>query len=209
MNKKGFVYYNLVGLRVLFHLKQKAMCLYCILQLIHGLSYVAQVFFLQRFYDSITAYDSATNKYSIILNLIFMGLSFLLAQIMNGVANSYGQILNESLQKGLNGILYKKISLMDSMEFEHPQKLDMINKAVNGSQMIFWVSTALLDIVFFYFSYFGMMSCYLFSTQPLLAISVILVFIPNVISYFIHMISFRKLENQIAPMRRKTESFFG
>ena len=82
-----------------------------------------------------------------------MGLSFLLAQIMNGVANSYGQILNESLQKGLNGILYKRISLMDSMEFEHPQKLDMINKAVNGSQMIFWVSTAFLDIVFFYFSY--------------------------------------------------------
>ena len=209
MNKKGFVYYNLVGLKVLFRLKRKSMCLYCILQLIHGFSYVAQVFFLQRFYDSITAYDSATNKYSIILNLIFMGLSFLLAQIMNGVANSYGQILNESLQKGLNGILYKRISLMDSMEFEHPQKLDMINKAVNGSQMIFWVSTALLDIVFFYFSYFGMMSCYLFSTQPLLAMSVILVFIPNVISYFIHMISFRKLENQIAPMRRKTESFLG
>lgn len=209
MNKKGFVYYNLVGLKVLFRLKRKSMCLYCILQLIHGLSYVAQVFFLQRFYDSITAYDSATNKYSIVLNLIFMGLSFLLAQIMNGVANSYGQILNESLQKGLNGILYKRISLMDSMEFEHPQKLDMINKAVNGSQTIFWVGTALLDIVFFYFSYFGMMGCYLFSMQPLLAMSVILVFIPNVISYLIHMISFRKLENQIAPMRRKTESFLG
>ena len=209
MNKKGFVYYNLVGLKVLFRLKRKSMCLYCILQLIHGLSYVAQVFFLQRFYDSITAYDSATNKYSIVLNLIFMGLSFLLAQIMNGVANSYGQILNESLQKGLNGILYKRISLMDSMEFEHPQKLDMINKAVKGSQTIFWVGTALLDIVFFYFSYFGMMGCYLFSMQPLLAMSVILVFIPNVISYLIHMISFRKLENQIAPMRRKTESFLG
>ncbi len=209
MNKKGFVYYNLVGLKVLFRLQRKSMCLYCILQLIHGLSYVAQVFFLQRFYDSITAYDSATEQYSVVINLIFMGLSFLLAQIMNGVANSYGQILNEALQKGLHGILYQRISLMDSMEFEHPQKLDMINKAVNGSQTIFWVSTALLDIVFFYFSYFGMMSCYLFSMQPLLAVSVILVFVPNVISYFIHMISFRKLENRIAPMRRKTESFLG
>lgn len=209
MNKKGFVYYNLVGSKVLFRLQRKSMCLYCILQLIHGFSYVAQVFFLQRFFDSITAYDSATDKYGIVLNLVFMGSSFLLAQIMNGVANSYGQILNESLQKGLNGILYKRISLMDSMDFEHPQKLDMINKAVNGSQTIFWVSTALLDIVFFYFSYFGMMSCYLFSTQPLLAVSVILVFIPNIISYFVHMISFRKLEDQIAPMRRKAGSFLG
>ena len=185
------------------------MCLYCLLQLIHGLSYVAQVFLLQRFYDSITAYDSAADKYGIVVNLLLMALSFLLAQIMNGVANSYGQILNEALQKGLNGILYKRIALMDSVEFEHPQKLDMINKAVNGSQTIFWVSTALLDIVFFYCSYFGMMSCYLFSMQPLLAVSVILVFIPNVISYFIHMISFRRLENQIAPMRRKTTSFLG
>lgn len=209
MSKKGFVYYNLVGLKVLFSLKRKAMCLYCVLQLIHGLSYVAQVFFLQRFYDSITTYDFEKNKYSILLNLIFMGLSFLLAQIMNGVANSYGQILNESLQKGLNGILYKRISLMDSMEFEHPQNLDMINKAVNGSQTIFWVSTALLDIIFFYFSYFGMMSYYLFLMQPMLAISVIMIFIPNLISYFIHMISFRKLENKIAPMRRKAESYLG
>ncbi len=209
MNKKGFVYYNLVGLKVLFQIKRKSMCLYCLLQLIHGLSYVAQVFLLQRFYDSITAYDSAADKYGIVVNLLLMALSFLLAQIMNGVANSYGQILNEALQKGLNGILYKRIALMDSVEFEHPQKLDMINKAVNGSQTIFWVSTALLDIVFFYCSYFGMMSCYLFSMQPLLAVSVILVFIPNVISYFIHMISFRRLENQIAPMRRKTTSFLG
>lgn len=206
MNKKGFVYYNLAGLKILFSLKRKSMCLYCVLQLIHGLSYVAQVFFLQRFYDSITAYNSLTNKYDIVLNLIFMGISFLLAQIMNGVANSYGQVLNEAMQKGLNNILYKRISLMDSMEFEHPKKLDMINKAVNGSQTIFWVSTALLDIVFFYFSYFGMMSYYLFSMQAVLGLSVILVFIPNLISYFIHMISFRKLENLIAPMRRKTES---
>jgi ATP-binding cassette subfamily B protein len=43
--------------------------------------------------------------------------------------------------------------------------------------------------------------------QPMLGLSVILVFIPNIVSYFIHMVSFRKLENQIAPMRRKTESF--
>ena len=52
------------------------MCLYCLLQLIHGLSYVAQVFLLQRFYDSITAYDSAADKYGIVVNLLLIGFVF-------------------------------------------------------------------------------------------------------------------------------------
>ena len=209
MNRKGFVYYNLEGLKILYQIDSKGICLYCFLQLIHGLSFVAQVVTLQRFYDSITAYHADANKYSIVINLTFMGFSFLLAQIMNGVANSYGQILNEAMQKGLNGLLYKKISLMDSADFEHPAKLDQINKAVNGTQTIFWVSTALLDIVFFYLSYFGMMSCYFFTMHPVLGVSVVMAFIPNVFSYYIHMISFRQLEDQIAPIRRKTEAYLG
>ena len=208
MNKKrGFIYYNIAGLKVLFKLERKAMIVYCVLQLIHGFSFAAQVFSLQKFYDTITIYDSIEKKIVIPLYLVIMGAFFLLAQIMNGVANSYGQVLNERVQKGLNGILYKRIALMNSDEFEHPQRLDTINKAVNGCQAVFWVSTALLDIIFFYLSYFGMMSYCLFKMQPILGFSVILAFIPNVISYFIHMVSFRKLENQVAPMRRKNDAY--
>ena len=136
-----------------------------------------------------------------------LGGTYAFAQTMNGVANCYGQILNRKVGKETNKILFRTIDQKEAIVFEYADELDKINKAVHGSEGVFWVSTTILDILFFYVFYFAVMSWYLFSLASVLSISTVIIFIPNVIARLLHMISFEHLENEAAPIRRKMEYY--
>ena len=126
---------------------------------------------------------------------------------MNGVANCYGQILNRKVTKETNKILFRTLDQKEAIAFEYADELDRINKAACGCEGVFWVSTTILDIVFFYVFYFVMMGWYLFSLAPVLSISIVIIFIPNVTARLLHMISFEHLESEAAPVRRKMDYY--
>ena len=205
MRHKNFVYNNLVGLRLLYRMFPGSIILYSVLQMLHGASWVLQVMSVQYFFDGISE-----NQYGIrrlVIRILLLGAAYAFAQTMNGVANCYGQILNRKVIKETNKLLFRAIDRKEAIAFEYAEELDQINKAVRGSEGVFWVSATILDILFFYVFYFVIMSWYLFSLAPLLSISTVIIFIPNVIARLLHMISFEHLENEAAPVRRKTEYY--
>lgn len=205
MKDKNFIYNNLVGIKFLYRLFPKSIILYSVLQMLHGLSWVLQVMSVQYFFDGIS---EANDKISqLIIKILLLGAAYAFAQIMNGVANCYGQILNRKVIKETNKILFGTIDKKDAIAFEYAEELERINKAVSGSEGVFWVSTTILDIIFFYVFYFVMMSWYLFSLAPVLSISTFIIFIPNVIARLLHMVSFEHLENEAAPVRRKMDYY--
>lgn len=205
MRHKNFIYNNLVGLRLLYKMFPKSIILYSVLQMLHGVSWVLQVMSVQYFFDGISEVEGEILR--LVIKILLLGVTYAFAQTMNGVANCYGQILNRKVTKETNKILFRTIDKKEAIAFEYADELDQINKAVRGSEGVFWVSTTILDIIFFYVFYFVMMSWYLFSLAPVLSISTVIIFIPNVITRLLHMISFEHLENEAAPIRRKMEYY--
>lgn len=205
MRRRNFIYHNLVGLRLLCRMFPGSILFYSVLQMLHGASWVLQVMSVQYFFDGISSSEGGIRP--LVFKILLLGTSYAFAQIMNGVANCYGQILNRKVTKETNKILFRTIDRKEAIAFEYAEELDQIEKAVRGSEGVFWVSTTILDILFFYVFYFVMMSWYLFSLAPALSISTVIIFIPNVIARLLHMISFEHLENEAAPVRRKTEYY--
>ena len=203
----NFVYNNLVGLRLLCRMFPGSILFYSVLQMLHGVSWVLQVMSVQYFFDGISENEGGIR--SLVIKILLIGAAYAFAQTMNGVSNCYGQILNRKVTKETNKILFRTIDRKEAIAFEYAEELDRINKAIRGSEGVFWVSTTILDILFFYAFYFVVMSWYLFSLAPLLGISTIIIFIPNVIARLLHMISFEHLENEAAPVRRKTDYYAG
>lgn len=205
MRHKNFIYNNFVGLKLLCKMFPKSIVLYSILQMLHGVSWVLQVMSVQYLFDGLSQNEGGTSQ--LVIKILLLAAAYAFAQTMNGVVNCYGQILNRKVIKETNKILFRKIDQKETIAFEYADELDQINKAVLGSQGVFWVSTTILDILFFYVFYFIVMSLYLFSLAPVLSISVFIIFIPNVIARLLHMISFEHLENEAAPVRRKMEYY--
>lgn len=205
MKHKNFIYNNFVGIRLLYTMFPKSIILYSVLQMLHGASWVLQVMCVQYFFDGISENEGEIPR--LVIRILLLGASYAFAQTMNGVANCYGQILNRRVTKETNKILFQTIDKKEAIAFEYADELDQINKAVRGSEGVFWVSTTILDILFFYVFYFVMMSWYLFSLAPVLSISTVIIFIPNVITRLLQMISFEHLENEAAPVRRRMEYY--
>lgn len=149
MRHKSFIYNNLVGIRLLYRLFPKSIILYSALQMLHGVSWVLQVMSVQYFFDGISENQGEISR--LVIKILLLGAAYAFAQSMNGVANCYGQILNRKVTKETNKILFKIIDQKEAISFEYADELDQINKAARGSEGVFWVSTAILDIVFFMF----------------------------------------------------------
>ncbi|MNO32659.1 putative multidrug resistance ABC transporter ATP-binding/permease protein YheI [compost metagenome] len=208
MKSKGFFINSLKGIKIMFEANPAMFLLHIFFTTVHGASWALQVLFMQKFFDM--AQNYAANKIdfrTIILYLIGMGLSYALCQLMNGVDNCHARILDINVGKRTNRLIHKSIDRINVVEFEDTSRLDFINKAITGSRNMVWVCLTLLDLVFFYTIYFSFMGWYLFTLKPILGISIVIVFIPCVLSQLVQVMNFKKLEDKSAPIRREYENY--
>lgn len=200
----GFIYNSIKGIHIMFHAEPKMLLLHIFFTFLHGLSWTLQVVFTQRFFDS--AQDLVQKNVDLtssIFALLCMIASYAFCQVMNGVDNCHARILNAAIAKHINQSIFKRIDELDCIEFEDANRLNNINKAMNGGVNIVWVCLTLLDTVFFYTTYFILMGTYLFTLKPILSISILAIFIPCLISNVIQIRTFKNLEDISAPVRRE------
>ena len=84
-----------MGIRLLYRLFPKSIILYSALQMLHGVSWVLQVMSVQYFFDGISENQGEFSR--LVIKILLLGAAYAFAQIMNGVANCYGQILNRKV----------------------------------------------------------------------------------------------------------------
>ena len=205
---KGFIKNSIEGIKLMYNSNPKMLLIYIVFVALHGLSWVLQVIFMQKFFDAAENFAiHKINFQNILLALLAMGISYAFCQLMNGVDNCYALILNMNVGKTLNKLIYKKVSSLNIIEFENTERLNFINMAINGSKNLVWVCATLLDTIFFYSVYFLFVAWYLFKLKPILGISILVIFIPCILSKTIQSLTFEKLEDNSAPLRRKCEYY--
>ncbi|MEK3759557.1 ATP-binding cassette domain-containing protein [Paenibacillus sp. FSL P4-0338] len=205
---KGFLRNGARCLRLLFQVSPGKSYTYIGIALLQAVSWVLQVLLLQRFLDAAAAYATDRIDFKMILfSLGALALMYLFYHIMDGLGNCYEEIYGLSVGKHLNLMIFRRVDSLQVSEFEDTRRLDYIHKAVNGSGKLMWIGTTLLDILFYYTTYFVFIGWYLFTLKPVLALSIVVVFVPVMLSEWVMMSAFKNLEAASAPIRRENEYY--
>ena len=175
-----------------------------VLGIMHGITWGVVTMFTQKFFDSATLLvDKKTTLTAVILSLAALGIIHLINQTLNGVGNFIPQVFFEKASGMLSQKIHKKISTLSAICFEDTNTLDDINKAEQGKNNSIWF-VLIFSIVFsFYIPYFAFMAFYLFSLKPILAIAIVIIFIPTALTQIIRTKVFSMLEDKSAPIRRE------
>lgn len=202
--KSGFIFSTIKGIQLMYQYEAKMLLKHIFFSFLHGSSWAIQVVFSQRFFDA--AHNLVRQKIGLeesMLALFCMIAAYTFCQIMNGVDNCHARILSLAIARHTSQRIFEKVDEMDSIEFENPNKLDSINKAINGGENFVWVCITLLDTIFFYITYFVVMSLYLFTLKPILSVAIFAIFIPCILSNMLQIRTFKMLEDDVAPLRRR------
>jgi ATP-binding cassette subfamily B protein len=179
-----------------------------VISILHGVFWGVETMVQQKFFDAATMLTTGQMALKgVILALCLLALANITCQVLNGVANYIPNILYEKITGILSMGIHKKIARIDPICFEDTAKLDDINKAENGKNSAFWFVGLVITIFAFYLPYFIFMGWYLFTLKPILALSIILVFIPTAATQLVRSKIFTKLEDKSAPVRREYEYY--
>lgn len=208
MKKNGYIDNGIKSIRLMHEAEPKMFWKYCTFVMIHGLSWTGQVVATQLFFDTAQrVYDGKAKVWFLLVTLLGMIGAYALTQVMNGVDNCFANIYYLAIHKYNNLKIFKKIDELNCAQFESTKKLDMINKAVSGSDSTVWVGFTLIDVFLFYTTYFLSMGVYLFQLKPVLSVCIVVVFLPCYLTDLISIKKFRMLEDKSAPIRRESEYY--
>lgn len=163
---------------------------------------------LQYFLDNVSGAIEGTKSIKIVvISLLILGFGKLMQQLLNAVINSTPDIFFQKVNSILTGELHGKISRLKPISFEETAKLDHINKASQGLANGIRFVSQFGYIFTFYGFYIIAMFFYLLSLNRLLALAILLIFIPTGVSRIIRMKVYNKAEDKSAPIRREYEYY--
>lgn len=179
-----------------------------LLSILHGTSHVVTVIMTQKFFDAIA--NAVSNKGSfkqVLLMVLALGATLIINQILNGVANFTPDDIGVRVQGNIGRKLNEKAGRLDALTFEVPSNLDAINKANEGLIYSMYLVSIVFSLFTFYVPYFLVMGIYLYSLKPILAISLIIIFIPVALTQLLRLKLFSRLSDESAPIRREFQYY--
>lgn len=181
---------------------------YIALSVLHSTSFGVMTIMQQRFFDSAALFAGGEKTFTgVFLALGLLGLSYVANQVLNGVCNFVPGVYEKKTNVVLSDQIHRKIARLDPIAFEDTEKLDDINKAEKGKGEAYWFVFTIITIGCFYIPYFLLMGWYLLSLKPILAVAILIVFLPTALAQLVRTKLFANLEDASAPVRREYEYY--
>lgn len=176
--------------------------------ILHGLSHGFSTYMTQKFFDSVS--DVIGNNGMIndaMLMAVALGIAFILSQILNGIDNFMYYNKENIMIRYISKKINNKAGKLDPLVFEKTECLDDIKKAKIGAQNSANLLEVLTSIFTLYLPYFVFMAVYLYKLKPILVMSILIIFIPTVITQLVRVKLFDELADEAAPIRREFEYY--
>lgn len=183
---------------------------YSILSILQSLFLTLETISQQWVFDGATELVTAKNSfYNVLFSIILLGGIYVVGQILGGAVNIVPDMFLDRIDGKLSFQIHQKASKISPLYYEESKTLNDINKAESGkSRAVMFVFTFWM-VATFYLPYYFFMGWYLFSLKPILAISIILVFLPVIAIQLIRTKVLSKLEDDAAPIRRQNAYYEG
>lgn len=181
--------------------------MYCLCDILHALSTVLVIVFMQKFFDSAAVVANGGEIGTAIVPLLLFFVSTLVMEIFNGLANFHYEYLSPKVMSRLYEKLHKKASSVNPIEYEKAEFLDMLNKARQGIESGFTASLFALSIITFYIPYYLFLAIYLRTLSPMLVLILLFIFVPVILGKILRFRAYVRLEDEVASTRRAMEYY--
>ncbi|MCL2570767.1 MAG: ABC transporter ATP-binding protein/permease [Defluviitaleaceae bacterium] len=169
---------------------------------------VGEVISQQLLFDAGAAlYEGTVGLMTAFIALGVMAAVFITNKALTPISHYMSHFLINKMLGQEKSKIHKKISRLSPEVFEDTSSLDTINKAHEGCLNAGAMANMTIYMLTFHAAYFAMMSAYLFSLSPVLALSVIFIFIPMALGQVITAKIYIKQENAAAPIRREFDYY--
>jgi ATP-binding cassette subfamily B protein len=174
------------------------------LNLVDGVIFGSITYITQILLDSATGFVSGENEIiTVVYAMIAWGAVQIIWQVNNGVAYFMNMMYLRKAQGHLSLEIHEKISRLDPICFEDPEILDGINKAEMGKNAAASFVNSIMIVINVHTPYFICMSIYLYNVKPLLIVSLLLIFMPTLLTQILRAKIFDKAEDASASVRRE------
>lgn len=175
-----------------------------VIEIIHAISFGLVTIANQYLLDSATEMVMGkTTLLVVFIAVLIMGGAKIFCQVMNGLGNFFPDVLLQGVNGKLTREIQIKTSKLNPLQFEDTTILDDINKAEQGKNNAIFLAFVTMMLFCFYLFYVVFMGGYLYSLKPELAWSIVMIFIPILLSQILKTKVFAKLEDASAPLRRE------
>ncbi len=158
----------------------------------------------QYFYDRVEMlYNNEIGIGDALSALVLFGLFGLAIQLTNSFVNLYFSVFMDRVSGINQREINMKLSRLSPILFEDTGMLDDMEKASQGMYASVYFALIIVLIIALYIPCIIVMGWYLFSLKPLLAISIVVVFIPVMLSQILKTKVYTKVEDKSAPKRRE------
>ncbi|WP_010277722.1 ABC transporter ATP-binding protein [Paenibacillus senegalensis] len=179
------------------------------LGILFGVSMAAQTWAFQLFFDEMNLAVSigAGAITSALWMGALLGAVFIGTEVLNGTFNFLAKVFIDKATGSLSARIHNKASRIDPVAYESTELLDQINKAKEGMNNSFILISVSVGLLCFYTPYFLFLGIYLYTLEPVLAFSLVLIFVPVVFNQYLRSRVFTRLEDHSAPLRREFEYY--
>ena len=160
---------------------------------------------MQRIFDAITdlAMGQGTAR-AVYTSAAIVAVVLLIRQVIDEFGYLYNlEVTGRKFELALYKVILQKIVTLPAKMFEDKTKLDDIEKSSAGRWGSGSMYKSVCDVLFTYGLYLVIVGMYLWSLEPVLVFSLVLVFIPVMLSQMFEANYHAVLENSIAPLRRQ------
>jgi len=183
---------------------------YFLLSILQSLFLTFETVSQQGVFDETAELIAGGNSFdNVMFSIIIFGGVHIVGQILGGAVNIVPDAFLDRIDGKLSYQIHQKASRISPLYYEEARTLDNINKAESGkSRAVMFVFTFWM-VAAFYVPYYFFMGRYLFSLKPVLAVSIILVFLPVMAIQLVRTRVLSKLEDEAAPVRRQNSYYEG
>ena len=174
--------------------------LFIVLDVINCLLAFGMTYYTTQFFSVVGQSDSYSRHD--IFSLCVLCMVMILQHATNGIGHCVIPALKLKLDRDALLKLEKKMQSVPPEWFEHTEFLDFVEKAYKGTEYCFALMVPMLRFLFDYGPYCVLMGIYLWQFDPVLALCVVLIFVPFFLSILIRPEIIFKLEDNVAPVRR-------
>ncbi len=183
---------------------------YFLLSIVQGILLTFETVLQQRVFDETAGLITSKNSFEpVMVSIIIFGCVSIAGQILSGAVNVVPDMFLDRIDGRLSYEIHQKASRISPLYYEEAKTLDDINKAEKGkSRAVMFVFTFWM-VAAFYVPYYFFMGSYLFSLNPILAVSIVLVFLPVMAIQLVRTKALSRLEDEAAPVRRQNTYYEG
>jgi len=181
--------------------------IYVILNVAFSVSFGLVTLLNQRFIDAVTAVIGGSSLAGAVMPLVLFGGLTILLEVLRQIHQFLYQVFTQKCTGRLAEYLHKRAALIPAVSFEDPAFLDTMNKANEGRKKATAFVMDFLTIFTGNLPYLIFMCIYLYSLKPSLALAILVIFVPVLVSYLFRTNAYKRLEDTVAPVRREYEYY--